>query len=141
MPLLHRHQLSLEGFLDFSSTEALNPAQRDDAKRRFYRIVNHFLPASEIDGSARSRTYSPPRLISLTYKYALSDEARDNFLRAFFEFIDIPTAKDGTGDDDGDPETLRSSVFAFADYLMDQFFLPCKSVRRFATYIPLLHHS
>ncbi|KAI0435593.1 hypothetical protein F4803DRAFT_567531 [Xylaria telfairii] len=89
--------------------------------------------------SARSQTYSPPRLISLTYKYALSDEARDNFLRAFFESINIPIARDGTGDDDGDPEILRSSVFAFADYLMDQFFLPCQSGRRFTTDIPLLH--
>ncbi|KAI3320936.1 hypothetical protein HD806DRAFT_537590 [Xylariaceae sp. AK1471] len=127
MPPLHRHQLSLEGILDFSSTEGLSTIQRANAKRRFNRIVNHFLPASENDSSARSQTYSPPRLISLTYKYALSDEARDNFLRAFFQSIDIPIVKDGTGDDDdGDPETLRSSVFAFADYLMDQFFLPCK---------------
>jgi hypothetical protein len=137
MPPLHRHQLSLEGFIDFSSTKPLNPAQRHDATRRFYRIVNHFLPASEIDSSVRSQTYSPPRLISLTYKYALSDEARDNFLRAFFESIDMSIAKDSSRDDDGDPEALRSSVFAFADYLMDQFFRPCKSVGRFATYIPL----
>ncbi|KAF2963341.1 hypothetical protein GQX73_g10224 [Xylaria multiplex] len=134
--------LSLEGFLDFSSTKALNPAQRDDAKRRFYRIVNHFLLASEIDSSARSQTYSPPRLISLTYKYALSDEARDNFLRAFFESINVPIARDGTGDDDGDPETLRSSVFAFADYLMDQFFLPLKaSTKKTPQPSPVFHSA
>ncbi|KAK5626081.1 hypothetical protein RRF57_001796 [Xylaria bambusicola] len=136
MPPLHRHQLSLEGILDFSSTEGLSTIQRADAKRRFYRIVNHFLPDSEIDSSSRSQTYSPPRLISLTYQYALSDEARDNFLRAFFLSVDLPIVRDGTGDD-GDPEVLRSSVFAFADYLMDQFFLPCKSVHLLTLYVTL----
>ncbi|KAI1316094.1 hypothetical protein F5Y16DRAFT_393245 [Xylariaceae sp. FL0255] len=142
MPPLHRHQLSLEGVLDFSSTEGLSTIQRADARRRFYRIVNHFLPASEIDSSARSQTYSPPRLISLTYKYALSNEARDNFLRAFFQSIDIPIVEDRTGDDDDDPETLRPSVFAFADYLMDQFFLPLKaSTKKTPQPSPVFHSA
>ncbi|KAI0517422.1 hypothetical protein F5B22DRAFT_124758 [Xylaria bambusicola] len=141
MPPLHRHQLSLEGILDFSSTEGLSTIQRADAKRRFYRIVNHFLPDSEIDSSARSQTYSPPRLISLTYQYALSDEARDNFLRAFFLSVDLPIVRDGTGDD-GDPEALRSSVFAFADYLMDQFFLPLKaSIKKTPQPSPVFHSA
>ncbi|KAI1360322.1 hypothetical protein F5Y08DRAFT_51778 [Xylaria arbuscula] len=133
--------------LDFSPiSEELSATQRATAKRRFHRIVNHFLPASEIDNddgnnnddddgddddsdSARigvgSKTYSPPRLISLTYKYALSDRARDNFLRAFFQSIGVPVAReDGT---DGDPETFRPSVFDFADYLLQHFFYPLKA--------------
>lgn len=129
MPPLHRHQLSLEGVLDFASTEGLSTIQRADAKRRFSRIVNHFLPASEIDSSARSQTYSPPRLICLTYKYALSDEARDNFLRAFFLSVNLPILAGDTGHDDGDLEILRPSVFGFADYLLDNFFLPCNPIR------------
>lgn len=127
----------------------LTTSQRDNCKRRFYRIINHFLPASEINSSARSRNYSPPRLISLTYKYALSDEARDNFLRAFFLSVNLPiltgdTEQDDSdldGDFDGDPETLRTSVFGFADYLLDNFFLPCKLVHRFPTFIPLLYNG
>ncbi|KAI0141776.1 hypothetical protein GGR57DRAFT_508944 [Xylariaceae sp. FL1272] len=147
MPPLHRHQLSLEGFLDFSSpsTKAFEPAQRADAQRRFHRIVNHFVPASEIDSSAPSQTYSPPRLISLTYKYALSDEARDNLLRAFFESVNVPVVEASSVDDDGsadaDPETLRSSVFAFADYLMDQFFLPLRATKKTPQPSPVFHSA
>ncbi|KAI0443156.1 hypothetical protein F4803DRAFT_333530 [Xylaria telfairii] len=135
---------SLEGLIDFSSSpsEGLKATQRAGARRRFYRIVNHFLPASEIDdddnddnndgptSSVRSKTYSPPRLISLTYKYALSDTARDNFLRAFFQSIDLPVVRESDtddGDGDGDPETFRSSVFDFAEYLMEHFFTPLKA--------------
>ncbi|KAI0395868.1 hypothetical protein F5Y17DRAFT_465463 [Xylariaceae sp. FL0594] len=141
MPPLHQHQLSLEAILDFSPTERLSIIQRADAERRFYRIVNHFLPDSEIDSSAPSQTYSPPRLISLTYQYALSDEARDNFLRAFFLAVDLPIVRNGTGDD-GDPEALRSSVFAFADYLMDQFFLPLKaSTKKTPQPSPIFHSA
>ncbi|KAI1332186.1 hypothetical protein F5Y16DRAFT_358776 [Xylariaceae sp. FL0255] len=138
MPPLHRHQSSLEGLIDFSPAEGLSATQRAGAKRRFYRIINHFLPASEIENDdddssnnngARSLTYSKPRLISLTYKYALSDGARDNFLRAFFQSIHLPVVRDGTADvdGDGDPDTFRSYVFDFADYLMDHFFLPLKA--------------
>lgn len=125
-----------------STEEGLDAIQRDDCKRRFYRIVNHFLSASEIHSSgARSQTYSPPRLIRLTYEYALSDDARDNFLRAFFHSVNLPIVTGDPGHDDGDPEALRASVFGFADYLLDNFFLPRKLVRRFTTYmyIPLSH--
>ncbi|KAI1115900.1 hypothetical protein F5Y14DRAFT_409677 [Nemania sp. NC0429] len=128
MPPFHQHQLLPEGVFDCSSAEGLNPTQRDNSKRRFHRIINYFLPAFEIDSRARSQTYSPARLISLTYKYALSDEGRNNFLRAFFSSVNLPMVTgDAEYDDDGDPETLRASVLGFADYLLDNFFLPLKA--------------
>ncbi|KAI1181997.1 hypothetical protein F5B17DRAFT_221942 [Nemania serpens] len=126
-----------------STEEGLDAIQRDDCKRRFYRIVNHFLSASEIHSSgARSQTYSPPRLIRLTYEYALSDDARDNFLRAFFHSVNLPIVTGDPGHDDGDPEALRASVFGFADYLLDNFFLPLKaSTRKTPQHSPVFHSA
>ncbi|KAI3318350.1 hypothetical protein HD806DRAFT_314067 [Xylariaceae sp. AK1471] len=115
---LHRHQLSLEGIIDFSAgVLPLDSNQRTNAQRRFYRIVKHF----EIDDDNNPTQYNPPRLIRLTYEHALSEKSQDNFLRAFFLAlalsIDEPAAEDDT-------EDLRSPFFGFADYLMDSFYLP-----------------
>ena len=118
----HRHQASLEGFLDFSNPRTLSADQRERASRKFYEIVDYF----DEPGSTRGASYNRPRLIRLTYEYALSDESRDLLLQTFFHSIGLNFDDDDEGfllaGDGG--EELRSSVLEFADYLMDNFYLP-----------------
>ncbi|KAI0520691.1 hypothetical protein F5B22DRAFT_634978 [Xylaria bambusicola] len=122
---LHRHQSSLEGVIDFSAEAPLGTNQRSNAKPRFYRIVEHFGASSAIDNSVPP-LYELPRLVRCTYEYALSDEFRDNFLRAFFQATALSLT--GQGDNnDGDLDNLedsRSLFFGFASYLLDHSFLP-----------------
>ncbi|KAI1382543.1 uncharacterized protein F4822DRAFT_150778 [Hypoxylon trugodes] len=118
---LHRHQSSLEGVINFSAEPPLEAAQRIVAKRRFYRIIEHFETSSNnSDGSP----YKRPQLVRFTYEYALSEESRDNLLRAFFRAMAL-----SMGDDNQsiDFEELRLVFFDFADYLLDNFFLPLKA--------------
>ncbi|RTE68294.1 hypothetical protein BHE90_017328 [Fusarium euwallaceae] len=119
---LHRHQSSLEGIIDFSTRPPLTPAQHVSASRRFDQLVNHFnIP----DGS--SKGYDRVKLVRLTYEYARSKESKDNFLRAFFESADLPIDGDEDIDlaDEGRQAKLRDSLFNFAEYLFENFFLPC----------------
>lgn len=117
---LHRHQSSLEGVIDFSSATPLRPDQRDRIKQRFYHIIAHFETTS-----SNSRPYNPTRLVRFTYEYALSEESQDNFLRAVFQAMSLSIDEDAPADFDF--EQLRSSFLGFADYLLDNFFLPCKA--------------
>lgn len=124
---LHRHQSSLEGIIDFSTRPPLTSAQRLSASRRFNQLVNHFdVP----DGS--SKGYDRLKLVRLTHEYAHSEESKGNFLRAFFESADLPI--DGDEDIDlGDADRqakLRDSLFNFAEYLFENFFLPLKASTR-----------
>lgn len=119
---LHRHQSSLEGIIDFSTRPPLTAAQRLSASRRFSQLVSHF----DVPDSS-SKGYDRVKLIQLTYHYARSEESKDNFLRAFFESADLPI--DGDEDIDlGDADRqakLYDSLFNFAEYLFENFFLPC----------------
>ncbi|KAI1272767.1 hypothetical protein F5Y07DRAFT_286290 [Xylaria sp. FL0933] len=116
---LHRHQLSLEGVIDFTVATPLSESQRAFAKHEFYRIADQF----EGNNGAPTAQYSPARLVRLTYEYALSEASRDNFLRAFFHAMDLSLEDQGHDD----LEDLRSPFFGFADYLLDNFFLPLKA--------------
>ncbi|OAA63380.1 hypothetical protein SPI_03543 [Niveomyces insectorum RCEF 264] len=152
----HRHQASLEGVIDLSPQPPLGPAQRAYARRVFYRIVEHFEAAntSSADrnnaGASRSdnRTYSQPRLVRYTYEYALSEESRDTFLRAFFKSIalgfdeDTGHSQSGGGDVELDFEDIKPLFSGFAEYLMDNFFLPLKaSTRRTPQPSPAYHSA
>ena len=124
---LHRHQSSLEGIIDFSTQSPLGPHQRLSASRRFYQIVNHFdVPTTSSD--TRSE-YDRIKLVRLTYEYARSEESKGNFLRAFFQSAALSIDGDeGEAIDLSDADfvaELRTSLFNFADYLFDNFFLPC----------------
>lgn len=110
---------SLEGFINFSVALPLSDGQRASATQRFYRIADHF----EADNGNHDGQYSPPRLVRLTYEHALSERSRDNFLGAFFEAMALSIE----GPEVDDCEDLRSPFFAFADYLLDNFFLPCNT--------------
>lgn len=107
--------------LNLSQRPQLRPEQRDEAKRTFYHIVNHFTNINH-----DSEKYSRPLLIRYTYEYALSEESRDIFLQAFFNSIALSI------DDDVDlsnkllVEELASTFSNFSDYLLDNFFLPRK---------------
>ena len=118
-----RHQSSLEGVIDLNPTEPLAPDQRALARAKFYQIVDRV-------GASTDRPYNRPLLVKLTYEYARSEESRDNFLRAFFQAMAISI------EDDQDvfrldenhqlEEELRTTLTQFADYLLDNFFLPRK---------------
>ncbi|KAF2967331.1 hypothetical protein GQX73_g6277 [Xylaria multiplex] len=148
---IHRHQPSLEGIINFSELPPLE--HRAEAQRRFYHIVNHFETRNDGGGggdnnnnAARSSTvrtrrtghdYSRPRLVRLTYEYARSEASRDYFLRAFFQSMSLPMSGDENGDEEEEADVdltnreleadLCSTLFSFADYLLDNFFLPLKA--------------
>lgn len=121
---LHRHQSSLEGIINFSEKPSLTAAEHVSASRRFHLLIN------KLDEDDNKTEYDRVKLVRLTYKYALSEESRINFLRAFFEIIQLPLDGDGTGDTDIDlgeedqMNSFRESTFSFADYLFQNFFLP-----------------
>ncbi|KAI8647990.1 HNHc domain-containing protein [Fusarium keratoplasticum] len=124
---LHRHQSSLEGIIDFSAQPPLTPAQRLSAGRRFNQLVNHF----DVPDDSSSKGYDRVKLVRLTYDYARSEESKGNFLRAFFEFAELPINGDEDIDLDlGDADRqarLRDFLFNFAEYLFQNFFLPLKA--------------
>ncbi|KAI3320344.1 hypothetical protein HD806DRAFT_242292 [Xylariaceae sp. AK1471] len=128
---LHRHRSSLEGVIDFSAEAPLETYQRNDARRRFYHIVEHFGAGAGGAIDSVPPQYEPSRLVRCTYEYALSDESRDNFLRAFFRAMALSLTGQGENDDDlddlDDLENLRTLFFGFASYLIDNFFLPIKA--------------
>lgn len=118
---LHRHQSSLEGIMDFSAKASLvlGPDQRRQARSRFYRIVEYF-EVSDGSGDNTSRNVRP-RLVRFTYEYALSEESRDHFLRFFFRATELSMEDEV----DIDFECLSLAFFGCADYLLDNFFIPC----------------
>lgn len=122
----HRHQVSLEDVLDFSSADQtpLSPAERQRARATFDRIVAHYEsidPFRALTPAQHSTSYSRPLLIRNTYEYALSDEARDIFLRAFFGALALDIAG---ANSELDLAELAPLFTGFAEYLMDNFFLP-----------------
>ncbi|KIH95185.1 hypothetical protein SPBR_03549 [Sporothrix brasiliensis 5110] len=124
----HRHQASLESVIDPTPPPPLDPAQRANATRVFYRIVEHFDALDNHDGNrGRSHTYSQPRLVRYTYEYALSEESRDIFLRAFFKAVALGLDENELGEDrELDFENLNPLFSGFAEYLLNNFFLPCE---------------
>ncbi|KAG8664880.1 hypothetical protein FPOAC2_14577 [Fusarium poae] len=122
---LHRHQSSLESIIDFSAQPPLGPGLRLSASRRFYQIVNHF----DASGSGNNGEYDRIKLVRLTYEYARSEESKGNFLSAFFQSAALPMDGEEAIDlGDADLEAkLRTSLFNFAEYLFDNFFLPLKA--------------
>ncbi|KAI2601881.1 hypothetical protein GGR54DRAFT_578791 [Hypoxylon sp. NC1633] len=115
---LHRHRSSLEGVINFFSEAPLETAQRAIAKRRFYRIIEHFETSSN---NSDSSPYKRPQLVRFTYEHALSEESRDNLLIAFFRAMALSMEDDNQSIDF---EELRLIFFSFADHLLDNFFLP-----------------
>ncbi|KAK3933822.1 hypothetical protein QBC46DRAFT_401156 [Diplogelasinospora grovesii] len=121
----HRHQSSLEGIICFSSEPALEAGERARARQKFYRIIDHFRAA---DGSRSGGCqYNRPLLIRLTYEHARSEESQDIFLRAFFQSMALSVDSENDLDFENNEQDLGSALSRFADYLLDNFFLPLRA--------------
>ena len=118
----------IEGIIYLSSEAPLEAGQRDQARRKFYHIINYF-EATEPRSDGSRRPYNRPLLVRLTYEYSSSEESRDIFLRAFFQSVALPI--DGEDDVDFDNTELEPALVRFAEHLFDNFFLPRK------TWLPL----
>jgi hypothetical protein len=121
----HRHQSSLERIIDFSPlTERLEPDQRVNAIRIFNQIIDYYELSQIKNGFYKRITF-----IRLIYKYALSEILRNNFLKYFFQYMAIPMEKDIHFDDWNTKQKnkFKSNLTIFADFLVDNFFLPCKT--------------
>ncbi|EGX88464.1 hypothetical protein CCM_08508 [Cordyceps militaris CM01] len=117
----HRHQASLESIFRVSSSPPLEAAQRNQAHRRFQEILDHY------EGTVPpNRQYKRPTLLRLTYHYASEGRSKDNVLRAFFDAIGL-SIDENTSVDLSDKETeerISIKLIGFADFLIDNFFLP-----------------
>ncbi|KAH6955948.1 hypothetical protein BKA56DRAFT_602553 [Ilyonectria sp. MPI-CAGE-AT-0026] len=120
----HRHQSSLEGVIDFSPSieHPLSPDQRDKADGVFTGIINHFEGSSTAD-----KPYNRAKLVRMTYEYARSEDSRCNFLQAFFGSVNITMDDSIDFNDETVEEEIHSSLNSFADFLVDNFFLPRSS--------------
>lgn len=79
-PLGHnRHQLSLEGILDFSQPLTLAPHEIHNARTIFDRLIEHYHPEQ-----TPQRVYKPVALVQTTFDHVSS---KDAFLMLFFPFI------------------------------------------------------
>ncbi|KMU87449.1 hypothetical protein CIHG_05244 [Coccidioides immitis H538.4] len=117
----HRHQASLEGILNVSGPEFLPVQKRTQAKQRFYSIINYCRTEKSPDAA-----YSRPLLVQYTYEYSCSELSQDTFLRAFFESIDLDVAG-GDIDFDDNGDEINEKLTSFADFLLDNFFIPLKA--------------
>ncbi|KAI0102885.1 hypothetical protein GGR51DRAFT_525724 [Nemania sp. FL0031] len=133
----HRNQASLKDTIGLSNlTEAssllgviisvpaeppLGTDQRFVATNKFHRIVDYF---NSRDTECVS--YNRYQLVNLTHRYALTEESRDNLLRTFFKATDLSVVDDETIDFN----ELRPKFLGFADFLLDNFFLPLKASTR-----------
>lgn len=122
----HRHQSSLENIINFSAPVPLTPDQRARARRLFYTVVEHFKPTD----STKKSGYRRPLLVRYTYEYSRSDLSKDTFLRAFFSFLNLDVSGDEDPDLDNEDQKdqLGKHLSAFADFLIDNFFLPSQEL-------------
>merc|ERR1712000_206784 len=134
-----RHQDSLERFLNFSSSPPLTEEVRDQAETRFCTIVDHFRGHDHSNDE-----YDRTALVRYTYEYALTEKAKDNLLQAFFVSLAIPLS-DTVDVDLNDKETedeVWLNLVGFADYLLNNFFLPLKaSTKRTPQPSPAYHSA
>ncbi|KAJ4310977.1 hypothetical protein N0V84_010675 [Fusarium piperis] len=128
-----------------SAQPPFGPGLRLSASQRFYQIVNHFDVSGGSSNNSRSdRGYDRIKLVRLTYEYARSEESKANFLRAFFQSAALPMDEDEAFDlSDEDLEAeLRTSLFNFAEYLLDNFFLPVMaSAKKTPQHTPATHSA
>lgn len=71
------------------------------------------------------------KLVRLMYEYSITPDSQGNFLRAFFEAAGL-LIDENEDPNLADPQTeskLRDSIINFADYLFNNFFLPCRCSR------------
>jgi hypothetical protein len=120
----HRHQDSLERLLKFSPSPPLELNKSIQARDRFYEILQHY----ENTPSIPNGPYNRLKLLRTTYDYAISEKSKDNVLRAFFNAVGLSMdEQDGLNFSTKEVEDeIFSKLVGFADFLIDNFFLPCK---------------
>ncbi|KAM0259242.1 hypothetical protein ACHAQJ_003447 [Trichoderma viride] len=121
-----QHQQYREAVLN-STRPSMTTEQRILAKHKFYRIMDRF--SKEKRSNAK---YNRHLLIRYTYEYAVSEESQDRFLQTFFQALTLSIDGQGRIDlnDKVAAEELWSNVSSFADYLVDNFFLPLKTAAK-----------
>ncbi|KAK0735548.1 hypothetical protein B0T21DRAFT_402271 [Apiosordaria backusii] len=130
---------TLEGITYPASVAPLEqPGLRDQARRKFYRIINHFEATESSDRTGRS--YNRPLLIRLTYEYSCSETSQDIYLRAFFQSVALPI--NGEDDDvDFSNAELEPALVRFAEHLFDNLFLPLKASTKKTLQPSPVYHS
>ncbi|EEU35786.1 uncharacterized protein NECHADRAFT_82207 [Fusarium vanettenii 77-13-4] len=120
---LNRHRSSLEGIIDFSSRPSLSADGRAYATRRFHQVINHF---DNDDMKQNDDKYDRIKLIRFTYEYSISEESKCNLIIALFESLNLsPSAHEDIDFQDSTYRAeLQADLHEFADYLVDNFFLP-----------------
>jgi hypothetical protein len=77
----HLHQTSLDGVIDFANTQPLEPDLRTNATRVFNQLIDYFEPSQ----SDNKRPYTLISLLRFTHEYAIKS---DNFLSCFFQYVE-----------------------------------------------------
>ncbi|KAL8291067.1 hypothetical protein RB597_005569 [Gaeumannomyces tritici] len=97
--------------------------------------MGHILQHCEVAAANQQpqQGYNRPILVRLTHDHARSNDSKTIFLSTFFEHLQLPltgsiTDSDVNFSDTEVEERLRKSVDAFADYLMNNFYVPLKAV-------------
>ncbi|KAK3364050.1 hypothetical protein B0T25DRAFT_420338, partial [Lasiosphaeria hispida] len=104
---------------DFDFAYTLAEPLRTQAINRFRLVIDHF--QAREPRRHNNKNYNRPALIRYTFEY-VSSKSQDRFLSAFFHRLRLGMA----GDDINLDDDLRSRLFAFADDLMNNFFIPRK---------------
>ncbi|KAF5986036.1 hypothetical protein FBULB1_2600 [Fusarium bulbicola] len=86
-----------------------------------HRVIDHFEPLST------GKPYNRPRLVRLTYEHARSDQSKSNLLHAFLGEVNITIDQVIDLDDETVEEETHLALNAFADFLVNNFFLPLKA--------------
>ncbi|KAH6952309.1 hypothetical protein EDB80DRAFT_268540 [Ilyonectria destructans] len=115
-----RHRTSLEGVIDPSACGG-SPHERDRAQAVFYSIVNHF------ERVTVEKPYNRPRLVRLIYEHARSEDSRWLVLQEFFTSVNILMDASIDFDDATVVKEVGSNMNSFADFLVNNFFLPLKA--------------
>ncbi|KAK3364048.1 hypothetical protein B0T25DRAFT_418417, partial [Lasiosphaeria hispida] len=110
------------GDFDFNFGYTLADPLRTQAINRFHTVVDHFQARESLRQNDKNYNYNRPALVRYTFEYACSSESQDRFLSAFFYQLRLGMA-DGDGDINLDDD-LGSLLFAFAEDLMNNFFIP-----------------
>ncbi|KAK4042719.1 hypothetical protein C8A01DRAFT_44339 [Parachaetomium inaequale] len=124
----------LEGRTVFPTEPPLGPGARDQAWRRFYRIVDRF--DSKCDNGqgtdvASGAQYRHAQLIRLTYDYAQPSVAQDNFLRAFFCSLGLPLdGGQNAGGDDNSDNNSEDIIIEDIDSDLEERVRPVKATGR-----------
>ncbi|QQK42134.1 polyketide synthase dehydratase-domain-containing protein [Penicillium digitatum] len=129
----HRHRTSLEGVI-FPPPRRLSPEEHDEATKLFNSLIEHFEPLQ-----ASNKGYKPLTLLRLT-KGGVS--VGDEFLELFFTFIQcdrlgvpettlaetLASLRSFQGWTSEEQHELSQSLVEFSYFLMDNFYLPLKSL-------------